>query len=296
MNPFKSSFLRRSLLVELRGGLGNQLFIYSAAKYFEASGDLRLVFDDSGIDHRQSILSFSRDDRRLKSRTFFEKVFKKLYIWLFFRSGVTLNVESQVNFGDLQLRVEQFSRLKGFFQTHAYFNALSVLRQELIREFFKPSLWAQNQVNLVKSKSSVLLHIRAGDYLQNSERFGLLSSKYYGDSLEKLCWNSQTKVFVITDDSSYASGLLEELPLKFTILEGPKDSSVSDSLFLMAHARKLIVANSSYSFWGGLLNREGAEICYPYPWFKGDLFSKSAFPDEWICVASSWRQTPMKAI
>jgi hypothetical protein len=124
----------------------------------------------------------------------------------------------------------------------------------------------------------------------------LLGSKYYWDALGKLSWNSQTKVLVITDDSEYAMELLAALPLQFTILEGPEISSVSDSLFLMAHARRLIVANSSFSFWGGLLNREGAEICYPYPWFKADFFSKSAFPEEWTCLESSWRETSINSI
>lgn len=291
MNLLKFSFLRRSVLVELRGGIGNQLFIYSAAKYFEATGGLRLVFDDSGIDHRQSILSFSEHDYRLKSSTLFEKVFKKIFIWFYFRNRVTLNLESHVNYSDLRLKVDKNLVLKGFFQTYAYFKALSVQDQDVIQEFFKPSLWARNQIDLVQSENSVLLHIRAGDYLQNGDRLGLLSSKYYEDALGKLCWNSQTKILVMTDDSNYARDLLEQLPLQFTILEGPESSSVSDSLFLMAHARKLIVANSSFSFWGGLLNRERAEICYPYPWFKRDFFSKSAFPEEWICVESSWRET-----
>lgn len=290
MNPFASWRRRRPFLVELRGGLGNQLFIYSAAKYLEANEQIRLVFDESGIDHGDSIISFARGECGLRTRTFGQKVYRRLYIWLYFRRRQTLNVDSQVNLSDLCLDISNYSRLKGFFQTFSYYQSLSSQSQDKMRDFFNPSEWARNQAVLVQSENSILMHIRGGDYLTTGERLGLLSSSFYEDSLRRLSFDSQTKILVLTDDSNYATHLLENLPLPFIILDGPKSTGISDAIFLMTHAKKLIIANSSFSFWGALLNREGVEVCFPFPWFIKDDFAYSAFPKEWICVRSTWRQ------
>ena len=64
----------------------------------------------------------------------------------------------------------------------------------VIRNFFKPSSWAVQNVNLVQSENSILMHIRGGDYLQHSDRLGMLDSSYYFESLTSLAVNSQTRV------------------------------------------------------------------------------------------------------
>lgn len=279
---------RPTLLVELRGGVGNQLFIYAALKYFENRGNFKLIFDDAGIDHQNSILSFSKQDCALSSRTFWGKVFRKIFVWVFLRNVKTVNLESELNFNNLKLDISGSSRIKGYFQTSFYFNSLSVQQQRVIRNFFKPSSWAVEHVNLVQSENSILIHIRGGDYLQHSDGLGMLDSSYYFESLTSLAVNAQTRVLVVTDDPNYAKSFLEKMRIQYTLLVGPSNSSLSDSLFMMANAKKLIIANSSFSFWGALLNQEDAQICFPYPWFKKESFSRTAFPREWIGIQSSW--------
>jgi hypothetical protein len=185
--------------------------------------------------------------------------------------------------------LSEYSVVKGFFQTSTYFLALSVQQREAIRGFFSPSEWALSSLELLKSDNSILVHIRAGDYFNHSNSLGLLGPDYYSNCIKRIPTKVPPRIFVVTDDASYALSLLSDFGDSVTILEGPAESSVWDAIFLMLNSRKIVIANSSFSFWGALLNRNEALIYYPYPWFKEEEFAIDAFPEAWVPIESSWK-------
>lgn len=280
---------RSSILFKLRGGIGNQLFIYTAAKHYENMANIDLIFDESGIDHGESILRFLPGETSVNSRTLGEKFLRKLFVLIHVQRGGTLNLESQVNYENLNLDLAGYSAVQGFFQTSRYFQALSLHQQDLIRGVFTPSEWAKGVLPLLEAENSILVHVRAGDYLNHKNSLGLLSPDYYSNCIKRVPTKEPARIFVVTDDANYALNLLSNLRDSVTILKGPAHSSVSDSIFLIANAKKVVIANSSFSYWGALLNRNKSLIYYPYPWFKGEKYAMDAFPEIWIPVESSWK-------
>ena len=110
-----------------------------------------------------------------------------------------------------------------------------------------------------------VIHIRRGDTLtpQNMERVGVLSSEYYS----KLPRKSAHRRIVVTDDIEGAKIILREQDID--TFYGPDDLSVKETLRVMANASSLYTANSSLSWWGGVLAQyQGAKVFIPDPYFR----------------------------
>ena len=56
-------------------------------------------------------------------------------------------------------------------------------------------------------------------------------------------------------------------------------------MFLMSYCRDLIMANSSFSWWGAFLNNNAERVIAPYPWMNGRDTS-GIYAPEWIKIDS----------
>lgn len=108
-----------------------------------------------------------------------------------------------------------------------------------------------------------LIHIRRGDYSLNPDCWGLLSLEYYKQNLD-----SELTTVVITDDSKITGYLQEEFPGAKIL--GPLQLNQRQAIKLMSYSKRIIVANSSFSWWGSRFAREysQAEVIFPDQWFK----------------------------
>lgn len=52
-------------------------------------------------------------------------------------------------------------------------------------------------------------------------------------------------------------------------------------MFLMSHCKDLIIANSSFSWWGAFLNQRGGKVVAPKKWVNRDT-EFDIWLDEWI--------------
>lgn len=133
----------------------------------------------------------------------------------------------------------------------------------------------------------VAVHVRLGDYEGLSETFGLLSTDYYSAALDSIGVSSGSRVVVFSNDPIGAKSLLEE-PLKGleVTFKEPADSPVDD-LSLMATYRDLIIANSSFSYWAGMLGRNN--VYAPDKWFRSLDDPSELHPPYWKLIESAWR-------
>ena len=136
-----------------------------------------------------------------------------------------------------------------------------------------------------------MLHIRRGDYTNPvNSNFGLLSGNYYRRALEILPEDVKLKpIWVFSDDPDRAKETLKDLPYyNFLWIKSPTSGSAIESLLLMSLGSVNIIANSTFSWWGAMLNTTGHLVFAPSKWFKSQEDPRDLIPDTWIRVESDW--------
>ena len=105
-------------------------------------------------------------------------------------------------------------------------------------------------------------HIRRGDYVTNRGTLGELEPEYYLNTRE-----NSLPLIITTDYSGPKENLQKFYPGAQII--GPGDADVWTSFKILSRARKLTIANSTYSWWAGVLaNGLEAEVVRPRQWNK----------------------------
>jgi len=145
----------------------------------------------------------------------------------------------------------------------------------------------------VKSTDSTLLHLRFGDYLKAGSSLGNLSRKYYENIITKNHEISFNPIYVMSDDVSLARQFLGNLHnLEFVFIERDPLISNFDYLRLFGAARRIICANSTYSWWGAFLAEDPQLVIAPHPWYVSktnqDRILSSFYPDNFKQEISIW--------
>lgn len=113
-----------------------------------------------------------------------------------------------------------------------------------------------------------IVHIRRGDLVRSVDTMGILDSTYYnrGFAAVKKATGENLTLVGISDDYLGAKSISEELNLDYLV--GPSELSTWQSIALMSNSRAVICANSTFSWWGGLLAaKTGGVAVVPNPWF-----------------------------
>jgi hypothetical protein len=169
--------------------------------------------------------------------------------------------------------------------------------EDTIRLRFAPSPLAREQLRqrypgLLSLPDKIAVHVRRGDYLTSAERHPVCSEAYYRAALAEL---PDGNVVVFSDDPAWCREHLSWMrpqavlghPVTFPLPESPLDSNPDHlDLFLMAHCRHHVIANSSFSWWGAFLSGNPAPV-HPRRWFGpafSDIDASLMFLPGWIGV------------
>jgi hypothetical protein len=187
--------------------------------------------------------------------------------------------------------IKSKTTISGYFQTWKYFAEFQVqIREEI--EVVEKSLWYLEWQNKAKKEKIVMLHIRLGDYLEKqNEMFGSLSPNYYERALKLLPDElSQSPIWVFSDDIDAARSILSNIrDFNFEWIRPPSSSSPVESLLLMSSGAANIIANSTYSWWGAMLNNCQPVVIAPSKWFKSFEDPTDLIPENWLQIEPSWR-------
>lgn len=271
--------------LKIKGGLGNQLFQYVAARNLAALNNTDLNIDysyysNSGLDTpRQYLLDLFniKPVSHIKSGIlynildFYNKVLrklslnKKLYLnKYYFEKGV----EFDNKFFDLKDNVW----LTGFFQSAKYFP--DNIREELT---LKDSTGIKN---IIAPGESVFIHVRRGDYL-NNKVYEFCSLDYYNQAVDLIREKvADPKFYVFSDDIDWVKNNLNIGDAIYL------SNSDYEDLYLMSQCRHAIIANSSFSWWGAwLIDNPNKIVIAPNNWFTDKTIStKDLIPDNWIRI------------
>jgi len=166
--------------------------------------------------------------------------------------------EKDSKFTDLPIRDN--IKLCGFFQSSKYFDDI---REELIQKYFKPADWVLKLSEKYKvSDKSLGVCVRRGDYLMLQHNHCVLSPEFYQNTCSDVVSNeSIDSVYVFSDDFDWCADVFSEISPIFV-----KDDKFVQ-MYLMTQMKHIILANSTFSWWGAYLNNKGGRIYFPDPWY-----------------------------
>lgn len=256
----------QAIIAIVKGGLGNQLFIYAAARALALRTGRALYLDTKrGYTHDTFGRSYRLNWLPIIAKTMPEawrvaptlkhprhKVIRALNK-LLPRDRRNYVAERH------HLDITQLTQLKpcrdhltllGYWQNEAYFaNSAEMIRQELTPP--EPTDSRNRELGrLFASGNTVSLHVRRIRYPYR------LSAEYYQAAIHAARSVLKNPTFAIFgDDLDWASAMLDFGDSPVNLVAHNKDNEMAD-LWLMGRCRHAITANSSFSWWGAWLAGE----------------------------------------
>ena len=291
------------IIVKLIGGLGNQMFQYAMARRIAYVHNVPLKLDITGFNnynkrdtprtyelkHLNIIEDFASKTEidKFKTKKGFAGLissFKKNSRPYYKRAYIR---EKSKSFDPNMLQVSINAYLEGYWTSEKYFSDI----EDLIRREFtvkhKPDTINEQLAQTIRVFEAVSLHVRRGDYVSNPQanRFhGLCSLEYYYKGIDMLVEKLENPhFFVFSDDPKWAKKNLNiEFPAKFVTHNGPEKNY--EDLRLMSLCKHNIIANSTFSWWGALLNKNPEKIVIaPKKWFNNeDIDTRDVIPESWV--------------
>lgn len=257
--------------VKMMGGLGNQLFEYTFARYLEKKTG------------NESILWTALYGTAYETRTFALDKFNAHFNSM--NGEITCRAAyDEFNIPNLPNIDETFFR--GFFQDKKYFDAVAdQIRKELTLKPCFISDLLKTEIETIRQMESVALHVRRGDYLNgiNTEVFAELPITYYERSLTHIIGilGYAPRVYIFSDDYDYVCKAFKNL-CGCEVVPVPPGIDYED-MYLMSCAKHHIIANSSFSWWSAALSDEDGITVAPKQWFK-DRPNPDLIRDGWLSV------------
>jgi len=228
----------------LIGGLGNQLFILSAAIEYGKKYNRKVVFTQL-YSNPHCPNDKSINDFFVEIPLFKESIFKTIR-----------RIDAPPHeYVDLPDATEQLVILNGYYQHKKYMGNTN----DDIWKIFKSRLPAPTLgINL---SNVCFLHVRRTDYV-NNDAFGFNSTNYYKKALEPIT----CPIILLSDDMEWSSVEMPKLfPTKTWIIPSTK-MTATETLYVMSQCGKgAICANSTLSWWGAWLN-QNRYITMPNIW------------------------------
>ena len=266
--------------VEIKGGLGNQMFQYCFSKYLEQKYDSDVALHLDFFDYvkkvpQATVRQFDLD----KMQTNYISVKGSLIC-----QGI---VEEELFDDHVENYTTEF--YSGYWQDKKYFE---YVKDELCSDFHLKDKFITEDIRktvcLMEESNSVSLHIRRTDYLTglNADIFSALDMAYYMKAIDIVSElaGRDVKIFVFSDDPGFAMNFMKSQ--KVSTFEIMPIREAFQDIYLMAETKHHIIANSSFSWWAAALSsvkeKNGITIA-PAEWYKGKP-SPNLYLDGWNIV------------
>lgn len=188
-------------------------------------------------------------------------------------------VYTQHGFNYSPIKYSQNMAIDGYFQSEKFFHN----NRNLIRKYF-----TFKDYNPPARDGRICgIHVRRGDYLNYPSHHPTKNlSNYYNDAIDiiKNEVGNSTIFLIFSDDIEWCKAEFDNRK-DLTVFYSEGKSDVED-LLEMTYCDAMIIANSSYSWWGAWLGNHRTVIA-PKDWF-GPAYSffdtSDLIPDRWIKV------------
>ena len=246
------------ITIQLKGGIGNQLYQIAAVYAHAKKNNLKFV------------MNYKLEFGAMQGNH--PKIYKDSFYKNFESVDQSFNIacrEPSYKYKELPfLGIEHDVVYDGYFQSWKYFKDVD---REEIRKLFnftntkRGTRAIESLRNHLGVDKIVGVHIRRGDYFKNPNIFNIVKADYYNKAKEN--FNPKTTAFIYTTDDIHTV----KREFKFdshNVLANGRDEL--EDLYLLSQCDSLIMANSSFSAWAGYLGKEKETIYYPKKWFGKD--------------------------
>jgi len=253
--------------LELRGGLGNQLFQVSGAIYYAKRSGAKVVVDDSALrSHRNPTRRNWVKSINLNQlfNTNVEIEFKENHLPKFFnqiRLMRFLQLSEEQLFHSVDLA--RLTRIEGYFQNSRYVSVHEINGSAIESRFSDFCL----------CREAIAIHVRLGDFLSHGWD---LPKSYYLSALSLMLEHKNVEVHVYSDSPELAREMINsEFPrLEIQFPELVQELNPLELLLNLSRYRYFISSNSSLAWWASLINIDNKEfIILPEIWRNNLGFS-----------------------
>jgi len=265
------------IIVNLIGGIGNQLFQYAAARYLSHLKSVELKLNLSAFEtyklHRYSLRNFNIKAGVASA----EEVSDSSFIYH----------EKSFNFDPQLKELPSDVLLKGYWQSEKYFLEIEQLIREELQILIPLRALNKAAADEIQDTQSVSLHIRRGDYVTNEDTLayhGICDLAYYDRGIKMISARvAKPHFFIFSDDPEWAMQNLKTGYNTTYVTHNNAETNYED-LRLMSLCQHQIIANSTFSWWGAWLNMNREKIVIaPKKWFnKPALNAADLIPRSWI--------------
>jgi hypothetical protein len=283
------------------GGLGNQLFQYALGRQLSIERNVELVLDitDYANSHKREFeLNFFNTHGRIannsdlkkisniRGNTLLKKILKKLEVLkpIYYRYYIK---EPHYHYYSNVQKIGKDAYLEGYWQSEKYFkNITEILKNDFQLSENKRKRLKKDLIDSIKTKESVSLHVRRGDYVNDTktnDTHGLCGLDYYKEAVYYLKKRVKKPLFIVfSDDINWCKKNLDFLG-QMLFIEG--NNEAYEDIYYMSLCKHHIIANSTFSWWGAWLGNNDKEklIIAPRNWFKKSEYQDvDLIPEKWI--------------
>ena len=289
------------ILARLKGGLGNQMFEYAAARALALRHGAELKLDLEYLQDRTprpkpfriTFRSYGLDAFNIASTIatraetplgFLGKA-GMLIDFCYRRLLKPVGTERHFHFDPAFLSFPDGTYLDGLWQSPKYFAGY----EDAIRDDFRlkgelPEATRSLGAEMAACRS-VCVHVRRADFIGSKHE--TCDKDYYDRGIAEIGKQGGIdRIYVFSDDAAWCR---ENLSLGFpTTFVGDEHSGPKGTghLYLMGKCRSFVIANSSFSWWAAwLAESPGKIVVAPRRWFSDEsVDSGDVTPSEWIRI------------
>ncbi|KZK42258.1 Alpha-12-fucosyltransferase [Lactococcus cremoris] len=297
------------IYVEIRGNLGNQLFIYATAKKIQKLTGQKIQLNTTTLNKYFPNYKFGLSEFIMEDPDCFIESYKKLpwftneYLLPIKIFKKILNKTPKINKilsdfffkafekkGYFIWRGETFKKfslgnhknyyLSGFWQSEEYFYDIRDELLEIITPINSIRECNFELLNLIRNSESICVSIRRGDYVDNpkiSAIYNVCDINYFIESVNEIKKNVvNVKVICFSDDVEWVK---KNIKFDCETHYETYGNSLSEKVQLMSSCKHFVLSNSSFSWWTEFLSIRGGITIAPKNWYaderEADIYRKN---------------------
>lgn len=256
------------IIVKVWGGIGNQLFQYVFGQYLQHKYNVDVFYDENSfisVDKlRKPELDSVETTMQINNYCSFskERNFKNRFLRFLFEANPKNHYIEEGEKIPTTYNEGHTYFFQGYWQDYKYYEWLvKNVPDFTIKSKEFPSELQIIKEDIINNETSLSLHVRRGDYFQpqNIQKFGVCKAEYFEKAIhyvtEKI---PNRKIYVFSDDLEWVKSNIQ---LNDNVIFIP-NYKVSQFAYieLMSFCRHHIISNSSFSWWGAILNEKPKSI------------------------------------
>ena len=283
------------IVSSLRGGLGNQMFIYAMVKAMALRNNVPFAFNlntdfaNDEVYKRKLLLSyFALDLPENKKLTFdfsygnyYRRLSRNLGCHILHPSYRYICEERPPHFESRLISSKITNAfLEGYWQSEKYFldYKQEIKESFVIQKKLECASYLELEEIKLLDKNAIMIGVRRYQETDVAPG-GVLEANYYKCAMDIMASKVTSPVFFcFSQDLEWVEKhLAGKYPVRL-ISKKEDDSGAIDDMFLMMHFRNYIISNSSFYWWGAWLSKYDDKLVIA----PGNFINKDSVPESWF--------------